>query len=111
MTRAVCLVSCLFIATAHAEGEEAAESHHGPFEMRVSVESPLVVHKSDGTKTIGDEFELEPDVMFSYVLEEHHMSLDLEIGEGFLLHSSEAGADTPKRTGTVIRPGVAYSPS
>lgn len=39
------------------------------------------------------------------------MSLDLEIGEGFLLHSSDAAVDTPARVGTVIRPGVAYSPS
>jgi len=119
MTRAVCLVSCLLAATAslaHAEGEEVVAGegehhHHGPWEMRVSVESPLYTHASDASTNISKELEVEPDVMFSYVLEEHHMSIDLEIGEGFLLHSSEMGVDTPQRTGTVIRPGVAYSPS
>lgn len=99
MTRALCLVSCLFAASlAHAEGEEGAgeaENHHGPFEMRVSVESPLYIHGSDASTNISKEFELEPDVMFSYVLEEQHMSLDLEIGEGFLLHSSEAVSTRP----------------
>jgi len=113
MTR-LALALLLLSSLAHAEGEpeagEAGEAHHGPWEMRVSLESPIYAHASDASTNITKEFELEPGVMISYVLEEHHMSLDLEIGEGFLLHSSE-GADTPARTGTVIRPGVAYSPS
>jgi len=114
MPRLLAVVMVLFaVRTAHAEGEaegEGAEHHHGPWEMRVSVESPIYAHASDASTNITKEFVLEPSVMISYVLEEKHMSLDLEIGEGFLLHSSE-GADTPARTGTVIRPGVAYSPS
>lgn len=110
MTRAAILL-LLAARLAHAEGEAAEEHHHGPWEMRVSVESPLYAHASEGSTNISKELELEPDVMISYVLEDKHLSFDFELGEGFLLHSSEAGVDTPARTGTTIRPGIAYSPS
>jgi hypothetical protein len=112
MTRALCLVPCLFAASlARAEGEQAigaeAEPHHSPFEMRVSVESPLYGHASDGTTNIVKETELEPNVMVSYVLEEQRISFDLELGESFVVQS--VGDDAPRRTGTTIRPGIAYS--
>jgi hypothetical protein len=104
------LLALTSVASADEEAGESGEHHHGPWEMRVSVESPLYIHGSDASTNISKELELEPDVMISYVLEEKHLSFDFEIGEGFLLHSSE-GADTPARTGTTIRPGIAYLPS
>ena len=111
MTRLCAPGAVLLALTSLARADEEAEPHHhGPWEMRVSVESPLYIHGSDASTNISKELELEPDVMISYVLEEKHLSLDLEIGEGILLHSSE-GAATPARTGTTLRPGVAYSPS
>ncbi|MBV8760896.1 MAG: hypothetical protein JO257_26615 [Deltaproteobacteria bacterium] len=79
--------------------------------MRVSVESPLYTHRSEGSENIGDATELEPDVMVSYVLEEQRMSFDLELGEAFLLRTKDVAVDAPSRLGTFIRPGVAYAPS
>lgn len=110
MTRLALLVLVVATRLAHADEGAAEEHHHGPWEMRVSVESPLYIHSSDASTNISKDLEVEPDVMISYVLEEKHLSFDFEIGEAFLLSSSEP-VDTPKRTGTTIRPGVAYSPS
>jgi len=89
---------------AHADSE--TEEHHSPLEMRVSLEAPLYSHASAGSTSITDELELEPDVMISYVIEAHRLSLDLEVGESVLV----SGDGAPARTGTVVRPGVAYSP-
>ena len=99
-------------STALAEEGEHEEHHeHGPWELRTSIEAPLYRHASEGSTNIGKEFEPELDVMISYVIEEKRLSLDLELGEALLLSTSEEAIDTPKRVGTVVRPGVAYSPA
>lgn len=97
------------IATEPVEPVDHAE--HSPVEIRASLEAPIYAHASEGSTNIGKELELEPDVMVSYVIESKRLSLDLEVGEAILLHTDEEGVDTPKRTGTVLRPGVAYKPA
>src|ERR1700742_1713633 len=105
-------VLLLFGSPAFAEGPEQHEQHgeHSPFEIRASVEAPIFGHADGRSTNIAKELEPELDAMVSYVLEEQHVSLDLEIGEALLVHTDEEGVDTPRRTGTVIRPGVAWSP-
>lgn len=92
------------------EPAEHGEHEHSPFEIRVGVEAPMFEHASEGSTNITKEFEGELDVMGSYVVIPHTLSIDLELGEAVLL-SSDVDKDTPTRRGTVVRPGVGYSPS
>lgn len=122
MTR-LALAALVFAAARLARAEElvggaAHEPEHGPWEMRVSVETPLYTHGELDSTNVIQETELEPDVMISYVLEEQRVSFDLEVGEGWVVLRSGGGGASggtdgapPVRTGTTIRPGVAYSPS
>lgn len=101
------VVACLLTSTiVHAEEEATEAHHHGPWELRVGVEAPMYKHASEGSENIGDAFAPELGVMLSYVIEEHRLSLDLELGEGVQL----TGEGSTRRTGTVVRPGVAWSP-
>lgn len=106
MTRLLVAALLLAPTIVHAEGEEGGEHHHGPWEVRAGLEAPLYKHASEGSENIGDAFAPELGVMISYVLEEHRLSLDLELGEGVQL----TGEGSTQRTGTVVRPGVAWSP-
>jgi hypothetical protein len=64
-------------------------------------------HDSGGTHVITDYVPLGADVMLSYWLPTSLLSLDLDLAEQFF-GSPPQGVD--KRIGTVIRPGVRFSP-
>jgi hypothetical protein len=75
--------------------------------IRVGGAASLASHAAGNTNVITDNWPLGIDVMGSWWLPTSLLSLDLELSEGFLL-TPPAGAD--KRTGTVLRPGVRFSP-
>jgi len=100
----------LAMTTAARADEHELEHEHSPFELRASVEAPILSHGSAGSTNIIHELEPELDVMASYVVVPKTLSIDLELGEAILLASQEE-PDTPIRRGTTIRPGVGYTPN
>ncbi len=75
--------------------------------LRLGLDATVANHDSTGTHVITDNWPLGADVMLSWWLPTSLLSLDLELGEAFILNPP-GGAS--KRMGTVLRPGVRISP-
>jgi hypothetical protein len=97
----------------HAHGADPGLHGHAasPWEFRVGVEAPFFDHASVGgesvTNHIGNTFEAQLGVLVGYQLIPHTLALELEVAQGALFAGREDGL--PKRTGTVVRPGVSYT--
>ena len=76
--------------------------------LRLGAEANIAYHDASGTHAITDNWPLAGDVMLSYWLPAQIVAIDLEVAEQFFL-SKPAGV-TDARIGTVLRPGVRFSP-
>jgi hypothetical protein len=106
---------------AHEEGHAAAGEHagghehaHSPWEMRLSLESPIYAHVSQdgvsGSTNFTKTFETGFSVMLGYLLIPGTLGIVAEITESVLWASENPDESTPKRSGTTVRVGVDYAP-
>ena len=77
--------------------------------LRVGPEISLAYHDDAGTHVITDTWPIGADLMLSYWLPTQMLSIDLELGETWLGSPPEVGG-AGHRVGTVLRPGVRFSP-
>ena len=78
--------------------------------LRLGLDATVAYHDQQNggsTHFITDNFPLGADVMLSYWTPGSLLSLDLELGEAFLLNPPGSGS---KRLGTILRPGVRFAP-
>jgi hypothetical protein len=99
----------------HAEHHgEGHEHHHSPWELRLSLETPLYTHVTSDTEgsrstNIGHTFELGASAALAYTAIPHVATIDFEVTTSELF-SSELEEGTPKGTGLTLRLGGTYRP-
>jgi hypothetical protein len=75
--------------------------------LRLGGEASIGYHDAAGTHFLTDNWPLGLNAMLSYWTPGEILSIDLELGEQFLLSPPGTAG---KRTGTVLRPGIRVSP-
>jgi hypothetical protein len=101
-------VNKLILAAALLALPLAARAEMG---LRLGADATIANHDQSGTHVITDNWPLGADVMLSYWTPGSLLSLDLELGEAFILSPpTVAGVTAGKRMGTVLRPGIRLSP-